>query len=102
MSQPSANQALTPAFTSPENWEAYIEEFRHAALDAVDWIAAYLANSREYPVVSKNSPGELIDLLPKIGPDQGESFEQIMQDFREKVIPAVTHWNHPGFMAYFA
>jgi aromatic-L-amino-acid decarboxylase len=102
MSQSSANQALTPAFTSPENWEKYVDEFRHAALDAVDWIAEYLANPRDYPVMSKNSPGELVDALPKVGPERGESFEQILQDFREKVIPAVTHWNHPGFMAYFA
>jgi aromatic-L-amino-acid decarboxylase len=102
MSQSSANPALTTLFTNPENWKLYVEEFRRAAHDAVDWVADYLNNTRDYPVVSRNSPGALADALPKSGPDRGESFELILRDFREKVIPAVTHWNHPGFMAYFA
>jgi aromatic-L-amino-acid/L-tryptophan decarboxylase len=95
-------RALTQPFTSSPNWENYIEEFRRAAHDAANWIAEYLANTRDYPVVSRNSPGALVDALPRSGPERGESFEQILKDFRERVIPAVTHWNHPGFMAYFA
>jgi len=97
----SANQAATPA-TSAEQWLAYVEDFRRAAHGSVDWIAEYLINTRDYPVVAQTLPGALVDALPKSGPDRGESFEAILRDFREKVIPAVTHWNHPGFMAYFA
>src|SRR5512140_1699205 len=102
MTQSSANRALTEPFTSAENWANYVEEFRRAAHEAVDWIAEYLNNTRDYPVVSANRPGELVDALPRSGPERGESFDAILRDFREKVIPAVTHWNHPGFMAYFA
>jgi aromatic-L-amino-acid decarboxylase len=47
-------------------------------------------------------PGDLVDALPRSGPEQGESFAAIMRDFDSKIIPAVTHWNHPGFLAYFA
>ncbi len=25
----------------------------------------------------------------------------ILQDFREKILPGITHWNHPRFFAYF-
>jgi aromatic-L-amino-acid decarboxylase len=85
-----------------ESWSRYVSEFRSAANEAADWIAAYLDNTRAYPVVATTKPGELVDSLPKGGPERGESFEAILRDFREKVIPAVTHWNHPGFMAYFA
>src|SRR5512141_2747692 len=98
----SSTPVASNAITDPANWNAYIEDFRRAADEAADWIAEYLANTRDYPVVSQNSPGQLVDGLPKSGPERGESFEAILKDFREKVIPAVTHWNHPGFMAYFA
>src|SRR5206468_11745450 len=34
-------------------------------------------------------------------PDQGESFQQVFEDFRTIVMPGMTHWNHPGWFAYF-
>ncbi len=94
--------APNPSCSNSAEWQQYVEDFRHAAHDAVDWIAEYLNNTRDYPVVPAMNPGELVDRLPKSGPDRGESFAAILADFRDKVIPAVTHWNHPGFLAYFA
>ncbi len=101
MTQSFAKTAQTSALND-ESWQKYVTEFRQAADEAADWISEYLTNTRDYPVVAKTKPGELVDSLPKSGPERGESFEAILRDFREKVIPAVTHWNHPGFMAYFA
>ena len=98
MSQP----ALHPSVSNPDFWPEYISDFQRAAHEAVDWIAEYLSNTRDYPVVATTKPGELVDSLPKSGPERGESFDAILRDFREKVMPAVTHWNHPGFLAYFA
>lgn len=98
----SANPVPAKALSNAEAWTKYIEDFRRAAHESVDWIAEYLANTRDYPVVAQTQPGALVDALPPQGPERGESFEAILRDFREKVIPAVTHWNHPGFMAYFA
>ncbi len=86
----------------PLDLEQYVEDFRRAGHQAVDWIAEYLRDPRRYPVCPKVKPGDLVDALPRSGPDQPESFDAMLQDFREKVLPAVTHWNHPGFMAYFA
>ncbi|HVZ18203.1 MAG TPA: hypothetical protein VG897_13855, partial [Terriglobales bacterium] len=99
---PSSNAAPEPSLSQTQEWSHYIEDFRRAAHDAVDWIAQYLANTRDYPVVPDVRPGALVDMLPKSGPERGESFEAILRDFREQVIPSVTHWNHPGFLAYFA
>ncbi len=78
------------------------DEFRRAGHEVVDWIADYLAGIRDYPVVSKIQPGELIGALPVSGPEMPESLDAILEDFRSLIVPAVTHWNHPRFHAYFS
>src|SRR5438067_670261 len=80
----------------------YVEDFRRAGHTTVDWIAGYLERAGDYPVLPNGKPGELIDALPRSAPEQGESFEALLCDFDQIVIPAVTHWNHPRFFAYFA
>jgi aromatic-L-amino-acid/L-tryptophan decarboxylase len=40
--------------------------------------------------------------LPAEAPEQGEAFDAIFADFERILIPGITHWNHPGFFAYFA
>jgi aromatic-L-amino-acid decarboxylase len=78
------------------------EEFRSAAHRLADWIADYLASSSKYPVLAKVRPGELRDALPAEAPHAGEPFATILDDFERIILPGVTHWNHPGFFAYFA
>ena len=78
-----------------------IDDFRRAGHEAVEWVADYLEDPRRYPVLPKIRPGELIDALPRSAPGQGESLDEILRDFREKIVPATTLWNHPRFMAYF-
>jgi aromatic-L-amino-acid decarboxylase len=80
----------------------YVEDFRRAGHEAVEWIAEYLSNLGQYPVLPTLKPGELTDALPRSAPTQGESFEAIMRDFDAVIMPAVTQWNHPRFFAYFA
>jgi aromatic-L-amino-acid decarboxylase len=80
----------------------YTEDFRKAAEKAAEWIARYLDDPREYPVLPRIAAGDLIDALPSSAPEDGEPFDAILEDFHRHVLPAVTHWNHPGFMAYFA
>jgi aromatic-L-amino-acid decarboxylase len=92
----------SPTRTPDQDWSAYVADFRRAAHQAVDWAAEYLENVRDYPVVPPIKPGELTDSLPRSAPDRGESFDDIFRDFDKKIVPAVTHWNHPRFMAYFA
>jgi len=95
-SEPSLQLAET------KDWQQYIEEFRHAGHQTVDWIAEYLADTRAHPVLPSVRPGALIDALPASAPDRGGSFDALLDDFKKIVLPAVTHWNHPGFFAYFA
>jgi aromatic-L-amino-acid decarboxylase len=77
-------------------------EFRRHGYTLVDWIAEYLAGSERYPVLPRVAPGDVRAALPPTAPEQGERFETILADFERVIVPALTHWNHPGFFAYFA
>src|SRR6476661_5479405 len=48
------------------------------------------------------TPGEVRASLPSMPPARGESLDAILEDFRTKIVPGITHWNHPSFFAYFA
>jgi len=78
------------------------EEFRRYGHRVVDWIADYLAHPERYPVLSQNQPGDLKNALPLQAPERGEAMETILADLDRFIVPGVTHWNHPGFFAYFA
>ena len=53
-------------------------------------------------MLSRVRPGEIRDQLPRSAPDRGESYDAIFADFERIILPGITHWNHPGFFAYFA
>lgn len=97
----SNRTAFTVPSTGTQSWDDYVAEFRTSAHQAVDWIATFLETTREYPVLPSVKPGALIDQLPKSGPAQGEKLSRILSDFDREIMPAVTQWNHPGFLAYF-
>ncbi|QBD80705.1 amino acid decarboxylase [Ktedonosporobacter rubrisoli] len=78
------------------------EDLRRYGHQIVDWIADYLKNSRQYPVLSQITPGSIRLALPAKPPEQPEPMEQILADFEQTLMPGLTHWNVPGFMAYFA
>ena len=79
-----------------------MKDFRRQAHRLADWIADYLDNPERFPVLSRVRPGEIRDALPSRAPEQGEDFDAIFADFERVILPGVTHWNHPGFFAYFA
>lgn len=76
--------------------------FRRSAHRLVDWIARYLDGGAEaYSVLSRVRPGEIEASLPRSAPAEGRSMDAILDDFERLLLPGLTHWNHPGFMAYF-
>ena len=77
-------------------------EFRRAAAQAVEIVARYLDDPSAWPVLSPHLPGHLKDALPAEAPEHGEPLERLLADFEQLVVPHSTHWNHPGFLAYFA
>jgi len=77
-------------------------DFRRHGHALVDWIATYLSETERYPVLSRVEPGAIRDALPNEPPVNGTSFDEIFTDFERVLLPGITHWNHPGFFAYFA
>jgi aromatic-L-amino-acid decarboxylase len=102
MLKPTGPKHSTAATDEQSSWNEYVEDFRQAGHEAVEWVAEYLANPGRHPVVAPAKPGDLIDSLPRSAPVEGESFQAILQDFDRVIMPAVTQWNHPRFFAYFA
>jgi aromatic-L-amino-acid decarboxylase len=78
------------------------EAFRKEAHRVADWIADYFGDPERFPVMSRARPGDIRTALPLAAPEHGESFEAIFADFERVIVPGITHWNHPGFFAYFS
>jgi aromatic-L-amino-acid decarboxylase len=76
-------------------------DFREHGRQLIDWIADYLEHPERYPVLSQVKPGEVKSQLPAQPPTAPEEFTAIWQDFNAVIMPGITHWNHPAFMAYF-
>ena len=76
-------------------------EFRRLGHELIDWIAAYRDTIETYPVMSPAQPGDISKHLPKTPPLQAEGLDAILSDLDRIVMPGITHWNHPGFFAYF-
>ncbi|MBI4531210.1 MAG: amino acid decarboxylase, partial [Candidatus Latescibacteria bacterium] len=79
-----------------------LDDFRRYGHRLIDWIADYLSHPERYPVLSHSQPGEITAQLPSAPPQEPESMDAILTDFERILIPGITHWNHPGFFAYFA
>ncbi len=77
------------------------EEFKKYGRELIDWIANYLDGVEKYPVLPDVKPGEIKSKLPGTAPENSEPMESILADVDKIILPGVTHWQHPGFMAYF-
>ena len=69
---------------------------------AVERLARYLETIETRPVLARTKPGELVAQFPPNAPEDPEPWEAIERDLDRLVEPNLTHWQHPGFMAYFA
>jgi aromatic-L-amino-acid decarboxylase len=86
----------------PETGDLSPELFVTYGRQLVEWIADYLASAEQYPVLSRVKPGDVAAALPTSPPAVGEPLDAIIADFERAIVPGLTHWNHPGFFAYFA
>jgi aromatic-L-amino-acid decarboxylase len=77
------------------------DEFREIGKELIDWIADYYQNIERYPVLSQVEPGEIRAKLPPSPPDKGESFDDIITDIDQLIMPGITHWQSPNFFAFF-
>ncbi|PSJ55006.1 pyridoxal phosphate-dependent decarboxylase family protein [Kumtagia ephedrae] len=77
------------------------DDFRAWSARAAAWGADYRRTIRERPVRAQTRPGEVAALIPAAAPETAEPMEDIFADFEEKILPGMTHWQHPRFFAYF-
>jgi len=77
------------------------QEFRQWGHKIIDWIADYQEKVEQYPVLSQVKPGEIRSHLPPAAPVKGESFDQILRDVDDIIMPGITHWQSPNFFSFF-
>ena len=77
------------------------EDFRKHGREVVDWIADYMEQVDQYPVLSRVEPGDIRAQLPDSPPLQGEAFDQLLEDVNRVILPGITHWQSPNFFGYF-
>ncbi|HFD16271.1 MAG TPA: aspartate aminotransferase family protein, partial [Rhodospirillales bacterium] len=78
-----------------------IARFRERAHALVEHMATYLDEIEKRPVRSRCRPGEVAAALPTTAPEEPEPFEALLADLERIVLPGLTHWQHPRFLAYF-
>ena len=79
-----------------------MSDFREDGAAALEWVASYLENVRDYPVLSRVAPGEIRATLPASPPERAEPFSAVLRDLDEILMPGMTHWQSPRYFAYFA
>ena len=77
------------------------EAFRTAGHQVVDLMADYLASVERFAVFPPVEPGTIAPLFPAAAPEGPEPIAAILDDYHRLVEPNATHWQHPGFLAYF-
>ena len=87
---------------APELGDMKESDFRRFGHELIDWIADYFEAIDQRPVLPDMEPGDLKAQLPSAPPVHGESMEDIIADVDRVIAPALTHWSHPSFFAYFA
>ena len=78
------------------------DEFRAAGHRIVDWVADYLAHIDDYDVLSRVQPGDVAKQFAAAPDENGRPYDALLADFASKIVPGITHWNHPAFFAYFS
>jgi len=76
--------------------------FRAAGHDVVDLIADYLEDVESYAVFPAIEPGSIAPEFAPHAPEDPEPVAAILADVERLVLPNATHWQHPGFFAYFS
>ncbi|XP_044734645.1 aromatic-L-amino-acid decarboxylase-like [Chrysoperla carnea] len=78
-----------------------VEEFRENGKSLIDYMCDYVSTIEKRRVIPNVEPGYLRPILPDEAPEDPEKWSEIFKDIETKIMPGVTHWNHPHFHAYF-
>jgi aromatic-L-amino-acid decarboxylase len=98
---PAPPGAQDPAPLGPDDPAPPGQLLRSHGPAAIEWAASYLERVGTLPVLARVRPGEIAAALPDSCPEQPESFEAVLRDLEEVLLPGITHWQHPRYFAYF-
>lgn len=76
-------------------------EMREVGPHIVDWVARYLDGVADRGVFAEVEPGWVASQLPAAPPEHAEAWDAILGDLDRIVVPGTTHWQSPGWYAYF-
>jgi aromatic-L-amino-acid/L-tryptophan decarboxylase len=76
--------------------------FREAGHRLIDWIGDYFDRIDEQPVLARVQPGEIEAQFASAPSETGKPYDALIREFEQKILPGITHWNHPSFFAYFS
>ncbi|KAG6091886.1 hypothetical protein E4U30_006195 [Claviceps sp. LM220 group G6] len=79
-----------------------VEEFLEAAKAAIENAVEYQEKVATKRVIADVQPGYLSSLMPASAPVDPEPFSAIRADFHDNIMPGMTHWQSPRFMAFFS
>lgn len=77
------------------------QHFRQDAEKVLAWVEQYFEKLESLPVKSNIAPKTIYEQIPDHPPAVSESLDQILNDLTQVILPGMTHWQHPGFHAYF-
>ncbi|XP_022661548.1 aromatic-L-amino-acid decarboxylase-like isoform X2 [Varroa destructor] len=77
------------------------QQFRKAGIWAIDYFINYMNGIRDRNVLPSVEPGYLQKRLPHEAPEEPESWQTVVADIEEHIMPGITHWHSPHFHAYF-
>lgn len=93
---------MTTPPASPFLGDLPLDELDAQGRRALAWIVEYLRAPERFPVLSPVRPGDVRDAIPAAPPKDPVRLATLLDDFERVIVPGLTHWNHPGFFAYFS
>jgi aromatic-L-amino-acid decarboxylase len=85
----------------PDGFHMTPDEFRRHGHEVVEWVAGYMERVGELPIAATVKPGEIRARLPPAAPEEPEPFAALLRDLDEVGLPGISHWQAPGWFAYF-
>lgn len=85
---------------NPSLWLS-AEDFRRLGHRVVDWLADYRAGIDARAVQAAATPGDLLAALPPSPPSAPQGFAAVLDDLERRILPHLSHWQHPRFFGYF-
>jgi len=97
----TATDPITVTRKKDKSYHMAPDQFREEGYKLLEWIARYQEEIEKYPVLSKVKPGAVRAKLPDHPPEKGESFDAMLKDVDDIILPGITHWQSPNWFAFF-